>query len=144
MEERVPGTGDVWGFYESRRLVPLIPSRPRKPCPSFLWEAGRRYIGLPALLQCSVGAMVSQHAVAWMDSSRTLTRCELEERAHCRLPTGSPYGPPAHVLQPAGSRTISRSRGVQRTRVLHRVHPVWSSPHCDSQGPHPLPTRVVL
>lgn len=33
MEERVPGTGDVWGFYESRRLVPLIPSRPRKTMP---------------------------------------------------------------------------------------------------------------
>lgn len=40
MEERVPGTGDVWGFYESRRLVPLIPSLPQETMP-FLWEGGR-------------------------------------------------------------------------------------------------------
>lgn len=40
MEERVPGTGDVWGFYESRRLVPLIPSLGQETMP-FLWEAGR-------------------------------------------------------------------------------------------------------
>lgn len=51
MEKRVPGTGDVWGFYESRRLVPLIPSRPRKPCPSFLWEAGSRYLACTATVK---------------------------------------------------------------------------------------------
>lgn len=90
--------------------------------------------------------MISQHAVAWVDSSKTLPRCGLEERAHCRLPDGVAIRPPdARIAARWLTQcTISRSRGVQRIRVLHRVHPVWSSPHCDSQGPHSLPTRVVL
>lgn len=63
MEERVPGTGDVWGFYESRRLVPLIFVPPQEAMP-FLW-GGRQEGTWPALLQYCVGAMISQHAVAW-------------------------------------------------------------------------------
>lgn len=75
MEERVPGTGDVWGFYESRRLVPLIPSL--LPQENHALPLGGRQVGTwPALLRYCVGAMISQHAVAWMDSSRTLIRCE--------------------------------------------------------------------
>lgn len=116
----------MWGFYESPRLVPLNSVPPQEAMPFPLGRQERYIHGLHCYNACCVGAMVSQHAVAWTDSSREIIR--REGAGEGILPTAdgeSSYGPPRRkqVLQLEGTYNTAQTGPENTDAALMRVHP---------------------